>query len=384
MKTLLLAIAVLLALVSRPLAQGYETQATAAWLYDLTTGTVLFEKRASEPLPPASMSKLMTVFMLLEAVREGRVTMDTRFSVSVRAQAIGGSTMFLNTADRPTVRELLTGIIVNSGNDACVVVAEGLAGSEERFAEQMTERGKSIGLKSSTFANSTGWPDPRHRMSVEDLGLLAVRLIEDFPEQYPVFGQLENDFENRSPANRYNRNPLLRMGIGADGLKTGWTDEAGFSLVGSAKQGKRRIVSVITGLPSSEARAREAEALHNWAFRQFAFRTFGKAGDIVATAATHLGEVDAVDLALKEDIQALVPAGAAELITAEAIFQAPISAPIRAGQVVGEMAVNIRNRIVARVPLVAAVTVDQGGFPIRLKAAALKLLDAALGEYRRP
>lgn len=384
MKTLLLAIAVLLALVSRPLAQGYETQATAAWLYDLTTGTVLFEKRASEPLPPASMSKLMTVFMLLEAVREGRVTMDTRFSVSVRAQAIGGSTMFLNTADRPTVRELLTGIIVNSGNDACIVVAEGLAGSEERFAEQMTERGKSIGLKSSTFANSTGWPDPRHRMSVEDLGLLAVRLIEDFPEQYPVFGQLENDFENRSPANRYNRNPLLRMGIGADGLKTGWTDEAGFSLVGSAKQGKRRIVSVITGLPSSEARAREAEALHNWAFRQFAFRTFGKAGDIVATAATHLGEVDAVDLALKEDIQALVPAGAAELITAEAIFQAPISAPIRAGQVVGEMAVNIRNRIVARVPLVAAVTVDQGGFPIRLKAAALKLLDAALGEYRRP
>lgn len=372
-----LIIAALMATTSTAVAQDFDTQATAAWVYDLRTDTVLLEKRSDEAVPPASMSKLMTLFMLFEALRDGRVSMDTPFIVSPRAQEIGGSTMFLNTADRPTVRELITGIVVNSGNDACIVVAEGLAGSEDAFAAQMTERGKAIGLRNSTFANATGWPDPRHRMSPEDIGLIAVRLIEDFPEQYELFSQLENDFEDRSPANRFNRNPLLRMGIGADGLKTGWTSEAGFGLVGSATDGDRRIVSVISGLPSEEARAREARNLHDWAFRSFTVRSFGKAGDVVAAAPVHLGQTDEVTLVLKDDVEALIPSSADEDLTAEAVFLQPLSAPVQAGQIAGDLIVRSGERELARAPLVVGHDVAEGGFKVRMQTAGRTLFDAA-------
>ena len=359
---------------TRILAQDYSTQATAAWLYDVTTKSVLVEKNAAEPLPPASMSKLMTLLMLFEALRDGRVTMETEFAVSLRAQSIGGSTMFLNTADRPTVRELILGIIVNSGNDACIVVAEGLAGSEENFAIQMTKRGREIGLKNSTFANATGWPDPRHRMSVEDLGRVAVRLIEEFPEYYPMFSVMENDFGGRSPANRFNRNPLLWMGLGADGLKTGWTDEAGFGVVGSVVQGNRRVVSVITGLQSAEARSREAEMLSNWAFRQYTLRRLASAGDTITSAKVFLGETDTVPLVLGSNIEALVPVGSQGDLKAEAVFVEPLFAPIQEGQVVGDLIVGNSDREIARAPLIAAQNVEEGGFQVRVEAAAQKLL----------
>ena len=204
-------------------ATAFETRATAAWVYDVGTHAVLMEKNADQPLPPASMSKLMTINMLFEALQDGRVTMDTAFSVSARAREMGGSTMFLNEQDRPTVRDLIYGIIVNSGNDACVVVAEGLAGTEEAFAAQMTERARALGMTGSVFANASGWPDPSHRMTMHDLGILALRLIEEFPTEYKVFAETEFNFADRAPDNRFNRNPLLNLGIGADGLKTGHT-----------------------------------------------------------------------------------------------------------------------------------------------------------------
>lgn len=189
---------VLLALTAALPARAFETLASAAWVYDLTTRTVLMDKNASTPLPPASMSKLMTINMLFEALRDGRVNMDTTFAVSSRARemtALGGSTMYLQESDRPTVDELIRGIIVNSGNDACIVVAEGLAGSEQAFAAQMTERGRAIGLEASTFTNASGWPDPNHRMSMRDLGILSARLIEEFPEYYPMFAETEFNYK---------------------------------------------------------------------------------------------------------------------------------------------------------------------------------------------
>jgi len=205
-----------LALAALP-ARAFETAATAAWVYDMTTGTVLMDKNADQPMPPASMSKLMTINMLFEALRDGRVTMDTTFAVSDRAVQMtkdGGSTMMLQQADRPTVQELIQGIVVNSGNDASVVVAEGLAGTEDAFSEGMTQRALALGMTASTFKNASGWPAEGHLMSMRDLGILGKRLIEEFPDYYPVFAETEYSYKGRSPDNRFNRNPLLGLGIG--------------------------------------------------------------------------------------------------------------------------------------------------------------------------
>jgi len=365
-----LCLAALLALAATPPAQAFETRAGSAWVYDLTTGTVLLEKNADIPLPPASMSKLMTLNMLFEALRDGRVTLDTRFSVSSRAKAMGGSTMFLDETDRPTVEELIKGIIVQSGNDACVVVAEALAGSEQAFAALMTERGRALGLTQSTFANSSGWPDPRHRMSMHDLGLLAVRLITEFPEYYPYFAMQRFEFDGRAPANVTNRNPLLGLGIGADGLKTGHTREAGYGLVGSAVQGDRRVVFVISGLDSESARRQESESIVNWAFRQFVRKTVARAGAEIVQAPVYLGAADSVPLTLAEDLTLLIPALEQDGLTAEAVFNGPLEAPVAAGQAVGELVVTVPDLGERRLPLVTASGVAKGGFLVRLEAAA--------------
>jgi len=365
----LVALFLLLALAALP-AQAFETKARAALVYDLTTNTVLLEKNADTPLPPASMSKLMTLNMLFEALRDGRVTLDTRFSVSSRAKAMGGSTMFLNETDRPSVEELIKGIIVQSGNDACVVVAEALAGSEEAFANLMTERARALGMTQSTFANASGWPDPRHRMSMHDLGLLTVRLLTEFPEYYHYFALETFEFDGRAPANVNNRNPLLGLGLGVDGLKTGHTSEAGYGLAGAALQGDRRIVFVYSGLDSEAARRQEGESIVNWAFRQFLKKTVARAGDPIVEAPVFLGAQETVPLTIDQDISLLVPAVVREGLTAEAVFDGPLEAPIAAGQTVGELIVDVPELGEHRVPLVAAADVAKGGFRVRLEAAA--------------
>ncbi|MCU0908609.1 MAG: D-alanyl-D-alanine carboxypeptidase [Rhodobacteraceae bacterium] len=370
LRLMTLAIAALAAIVTlTPARAAFETAATAAWVYDMSTGTVLLAKNADVPLPPASMTKIMTLNMLFEALRDGRVTMDTRFPVSARAMAMQGSSMFLNQNDRPTVEELIQGIIVQSGNDACVVVAEGLAGSEDAFARLMNERGRAIGLTQSTFANSTGWPNSAHRQSMEDLGRIAVRLIAEFPEYYGYFAQTEYSFDGRVPSNHENRNPLLGLGIGADGLKTGHTSEAGYGLVGSAVQGDRRVVFVITGLPTEAARAEESERIVAWAFRQFVTRTVVDGGTVVAEAPVWLGDARSVGLQAPDDVELLFPALQQGGIAGEVVFRGPIEAPVAAGQQLAELVIPRDGLEPAVIPLVADRDVARGGFAVRMRVA---------------
>lgn len=372
--------ALIMALAVPISGQAFETAATSAYVLDQTTGTVLLEKQADIPLPPASMSKLMTLNMLFEALKDGRVTMDTRFPVSSKAKAMGGSTMFLNERDRPTVEELILGIIVQSGNDACVVVAEGLAGSEATFAAQMTTRAKALGMNNSSFANASGWPHPGQRMSMHDLGILAERLINVFPEYYPFFAQVEFPFDGRSPDNRFNRNPLLKLGIGADGLKTGHTQEAGYGLVGSAKQGSRRVTFVISGLTSEKARAEEAERVVSWAFRQFVEKTVAKGNTQIATAPVWMGNETRVGLVAAEDAVLLVPALSHGDLKAEVRYKSPLQAPIDKGQEVAKLVISLEGMPDAEIPLVADRDITRGGFLPRLKAAAQVLFKQVASE----
>ncbi len=350
-------------------ARAFDTRARAAWVYDMTTDTVLLAKNADEQLPPASMSKLMTVNMLFEALRDGRVRLDEQFAVSSRAKSMGGSTMFLNETDRPTVEELIKGIVVLSGNDACVVVAEGLAGTEEDFAKKMNERAKALGLDHSTFANASGWPHPNQRMSMHDLGRVAERLIDEFPEYYGYFALTEYPYDGRSPDNRFNRNPLLHLGIGADGLKTGHTQESGYGLVGSAVQGGRRIVFAITGLTSERERAEEAERVVNWAFRDFVQKTVAPKGTRMAEADVWLGDARRVGLVTGEDLSLLLPSLAQDRLKANVVYTGPIEAPIAEGQKLAEMQIEVPGIPNVTVPLVAEKAVAKGGFTSRIRTA---------------
>jgi D-alanyl-D-alanine carboxypeptidase (penicillin-binding protein 5/6) len=374
---ILLALVALTAAATTAAAQTvFETRATAAYVYDVTTDTVLFEKNSDVPLPPASMSKLMTLYMLFDALRDGRVTLEEQFSVSSRAKAMGGSTMFLNELDRPTVEELIQGIVVSSGNDATVAVAEGLAGSEAAFARLMNEVAPTIGLRDSTFTNASGWPDPNHRMSMRDLGRLSAILVTEFPEYYGYFSQEEFDYKDRSPANRFNRNPLLGMGVGADGLKTGHTEEAGYGLAGSAQQGARRVVFVISGLGSVAERAEESERILAWAFRQFVERPVVSGGTVVAAADVWMGDHTRIELVAPEDVSLLLPALNPEVTSATVEYRGPIEAPIEKGQAVAELVLTRDGLTEARIPLVSDRDVLRGGFVPRMRTAALVLLDS--------
>lgn len=365
-----------------PARAAYETQATSAYIYDITTDTVLFEKNADTPLPPASMSKLMTLYMLFEALRDGRVTLETTFGVSTKARQMGGSTMFLDETDRPTVEELIKGIIVQSGNDACIVVAEGLAGTEDAFARQMNIKAPEIGLTNSTFANSSGWPNPNHRMSARDLGVLATRLITEFPEYYGYFALEEFDFDGRSPSNRFNRNPVLGLDMGADGLKTGHTEEAGYGLTGSAVQGDRRIVFVFTGLNSTAERRQEAQSIINWAFRQFVGKTVAEAGQQITEAPVWMGDHERVGLVAPQDISLLVPAIDPDSLQTRVEYRSPLEAPIQEGARIADLVVTARDMPEKRLPLVADRNVTRGGFLPRVRASSRVLFDKAMGQVQ--
>ncbi|MCZ0813994.1 MAG: D-alanyl-D-alanine carboxypeptidase family protein [Pseudomonadota bacterium] len=353
-------------------AAAFDTRAKAAFVYDMKTGTVLLDKNADEPLPPASMSKLMTLYVTFEAIRDGRLSLDEELPVSQHAMSYGGSTMFLDTTDRVRVEDLLRGIIVLSGNDACAVLAEALSpdGTEAGFARYMTQRAQKMGMTNSTFINSNGWPAAGHRMSVRDLALLARRIIEDFPGFYPMFAETEYAFDGRAPQNTRNRNPLLSRNIGADGLKTGHTVEAGYGLVGSAKQGDRRVVFVVSGIDSQQARAEESEAIVNWAFRQFVEKSVLKAGTEVARADVWMGDMPSVGLTPAEDISTLLPVLASDDLKAEVVYQGPIRAPVKAGDELAELVFAPEGLPETRVPLVAAQDVPRGGFMARIRTVS--------------
>lgn len=384
--TLCQAIALGIAMLATGAAQAFDTQARAAYVFDLTTKTVLLAKNADTPLPPASMSKLMTLYIAFEALRDGRLRLDEKLPVSAHAMNYGGSTMFLDTTDRVAVEDLIKGIIVLSGNDACAVIAEALSpdGTEAGFAVYMTQRAQALGMTNSTFANSNGWPAAGHRMSMRDLGLLATRLIEDFPNFYPMFSQRTFAFDGRAPQNNTNRNPLLGLGIGADGLKTGHTEEAGYGLVGSAQQGNRRVIFVLSGLGSTAARAQESEAVVNWAFRQFTQKTLLKAGETVTKANVFMGAMPSVTLTTEEDLTTLVPALGGDQVQAEVVYNGPLTAPVAKGDRVAELILTPEGLPETRVPLVAGESVAKGGFMTTVATALDHLLTEIGGGSAAP
>ncbi len=370
-------------------AQGYETEATAAYVIDHGSGQVLLAQNADVPLPPASMSKLMTLLMAFEALRDGRLSLETRIGVSEHAMSFGGSTMFLNTTDRPTVEDLIRGIIIVSGNDASVALAEALSpdGTEAGFARIATERARALGMASTTIVNSSGWPAPGHVMSMRDLGILAEEIITAHPEYYRYFVETEFDYENRAPANRFNRNPLLGLGIGADGLKTGHTQEAGFGLVGSAVQGSRRVTFVITGLQSAEARARESERILNWAFRQFVERQVVTQGTEIARVPVFMGTGPDVAIAPARDLSLLVPVVGEAPLHAEMTYISPVIAPVAIGDTLGEMVVRLGegdDLIEHRIALLAAQDVPEGGIVVRLSTAMRAVMEEVFGPTPTP
>ena len=367
--------AAIAALLGSP-ALAFDTTARAAFVLDQSTGTVLLAKNADEALPPASMSKLMTLYMAFEAIREGRLELDERLPVSSHAMSYGGSTMFLDTTDRVRVEDLLRGIIVLSGNDACAVIAEALSpdGTERGFADLMTRRAAQMGMTSSTFKNANGWPAEGHVMSMRDLTLLASHLIRDFPEFYPIFAERSFEFDGRAPQNASNRNPLLGLGIGADGLKTGHTAEAGYGLVGSAEQNGRRVIFSLTGLDSTRARAEEAESIVNWAFRQFAEKKITSAGQPVALAQVWNGAAESVGLVTREDVNLLLPTLTGAPLEAEVVYTGPLRAPIAEGAQLAELIVRPEGLPEHRVPLVAQNAVAQGGFVNRMLTVSKALV----------
>ncbi|WP_127105622.1 D-alanyl-D-alanine carboxypeptidase family protein [Pararhodobacter zhoushanensis] len=369
---LLTACVVVIASATASLAQSpYGGRAPNFYIYDFGSGQVLAQQNADIPLPPASMSKLMTLAMLYDALSEGRVSLDTTWNVSTHAHEMGGSSMFLETRDRPTTEDLIRGLAVVSGNDAAVAIAEGLGGTEAAFAQMAQLRAEQIGMTQTTIANASGWPDPRHRMSLHDLGVLATYLIEDHADLYHYLGETEFTWNGITQPNRV---PLLGSGSGVDGLKTGHTEEAGYSLAGSARQGSRRIVYVFSGLNSTAERAEESERIITWAFRQFVERDVLEEGQAVAQADVWMGTQSTVSLVASADLAVLVPAIQQGDIVSRVEYDGPLAAPIAQGQEVAQLIVEVPGLPNPfTLPLVAGEAVPEGGFMPRMRTAALIL-----------
>jgi D-alanyl-D-alanine carboxypeptidase (penicillin-binding protein 5/6) len=357
-------------------AAAIETPARQAILLDMGTGAVLFEKNADEPMPPASMSKLMTVYLLLERLRDGRLKMDDTLPVSEKAwreggSASGGSTMFLEPGTSVKVEDLIQGIIVQSGNDASIVVAEGLANDEAAFAKEMTKRGRELGLRNTVFRNATGWPDPEHLTTARDLALLAQRTIEDFPQYYHYYSEKEFTYNGIRQANR---NPLLYKDLGADGLKTGHTEASGYGLTASARKRDRRLILVINGLNDVRDRTRESERLISWGFRDFDNYALFKAGEEVSTAEVWLGKAENVALVVDRDLTVTLPNAARPEMKVSVAYDGPIPAPITEGDRLAVLKISAPGVETVEVPLVAGSSVEKLGFFGRLFAAVKHLV----------
>ncbi len=355
-------------------AMALETPAKQAILIDYNTGAVLFQKNADELMPPASMSKLMTVTMIMERLKDGSLKMEDTFPVSERAWRKGGSKMFVEVGKRVKVSDLLRGIIVQSGNDACIVVAEALGGSEEGFAQLMTERAREIGLTHSTFRNATGWPDPNHQMTAHDLSRLATYIIKNFPEYYSIFSEKSFTY---SKIKQGNRNPLLYSNSGADGLKTGHTEDSGYGLVGSAKRGDRRLIVVVNGLGSAKERGRESERIMEWGFREFDNYALFKKGQEVAKAQVWLGAQDLVPLLIDQDLTVTMSRKDRRSMEVKLVYNEPIPAPIIKGSPIARLVITTPEMDPIEIPLLAAENVERPGMFKRVTSAIKYVLFGA-------
>ncbi|MCB2102276.1 MAG: D-alanyl-D-alanine carboxypeptidase [Rhodobacterales bacterium] len=354
-----------------PAWAAVETPAREALLIDTRTGAVLLEKNAHDRMPPASMSKLMTVYMVMDELKEGRLSLDDTLPVSENAWEKGGfksgsSTMALEPNTRVRVEDLLRGIIVQSGNDACIVAAEALSGSETAFAQAMTIRARELGLTDSTFRNATGWPDPEHRMTAWDLAALARRTIADHADYYHYYAEKTFTYNG---IKQQNRNPLLYKDMGADGLKTGHTQESGYGLVGTVERDGRRLILVVNGLDSKKERASESERLLEWGFREFQNYDLFKAGETVTDAEVWLGDQATVPLVIEKDLTLTLKRRARRTMNVVVRYDQPIPAPFVKGDRLATLVISGKDMEPVEVPLVAGADVAQLGFVGRIGAA---------------
>ena len=347
-----------------------ETAARQAYLVDTSTGTVLFAKDAESQMPTSSMSKMLTMYLVFEAIKNGKIKLSDTLPTSEHAWKQEGSRMFLNVGERAKVEDMIRGVIVQSGNDAAVALAEGVGGTEESFAELMNEKARQLGMAHSHFVNATGMPDPQHYSTAHDLATLAVALIHDFPEDYHYFSELEFTYNNIKQGNR---NPLLYRSLNVDGLKTGHTDVGGYGLTASALRNGRRVVLVLNGMADMQARADESAKLLDWGYREFGLYPVAKTGDVIAEAKVWLGRDASVPLVAAGDLALTLPRAARAGLKAEAVFDQPVAAPIAKGQQIGKLIVTAPGAEAREVPLVAAKEVVRLGFFARL-SAKLRLL----------
>jgi serine-type D-Ala-D-Ala carboxypeptidase (penicillin-binding protein 5/6) len=353
-------VAMLVAAAPATAQESYESKATHAILIDARTGRVLFEKDADTAIPPASMSKMMTMIMVFEALKAGTLTLDQQFTVSEdawrRGGAVsGGSTMYAEVKSSIRLEDLIKGAVVQSANDACIVMAEALAGGEPAFAQRMTLRAREIGAVNATFKNATGLPDPEHRMSVRDLSVMARHIITSFPDYYKYYSLPEFTWNKIT---QQNRNPLLKDYPGADGMKTGFTKEAGYGLVGSAERDGRRLIMVIAGLKSIAERRQEAQSLLDWGFRQFRAVDVYAKGDRVGQARVWGGTQRSVPLLVTQNVRVALSAQEQEVAEVKLAYNGPLMAPVEAGREVGSVRFIVDGVTVADVPVVTAAPVE--------------------------
>ena len=372
--TLLAAACALGAGLAGAAAQSFQTAAPHAILIDADSGSVLFEKAADERFSPASMAKLMTTDIVFEALKSGRLSMDTDFTVTEDAwkrggAGGGGSSMFAQVNSRIKMSDLLRGLIVQSGNDAAITIAENMAGSEEAFAGLMNQRAKEIGLTNSTFRNATGYSAPDQKVTARDMAKLALHIIETYPDYYKIFSEKEFTWNK---IRQQNRNPLLALDIGADGLKTGYLEESGYALTGSAVQNGQRLVLVVSGLKTARDRAAESRKLMEWGFRAFEPRQVFAPGETVAEASVYGGQTGSVPLVAKKPVRVLLPRGSSDRVSAKAIYTGPLVAPVAEGQQVGVLRVQRGETVALDQPLYAGATVEPGTLPQRAMDAALE------------
>jgi serine-type D-Ala-D-Ala carboxypeptidase (penicillin-binding protein 5/6) len=355
-------------------AGGIETEARNAYIIDFRTGAVLLDKNADERIPPASMSKMMFYYTVFSYLKDGKAKLDDMLPVSEKAWRTQGSKMFVPLGGKVKIEDLLRGVIIQSGNDACIVLAEGLAGSEQAFVDVMNKKAQEIGLTGSHFANVTGLPDPEHYMTARDLATLAKHIITDFPEFYKFESEKEFTYNG---IRQGNRNPLLYKDVGADGLKTGHTEEAGYCLTASAVRDNRRIIMVLAGMPTMKSRVTESERLLEWAFREFGGYTLYKPGDTVDEADVWLGAETKVPLTVASDAVVTIPRRSRKDMKVTAVYDKPIKAPIAQGQNVGKLVVTVPGQNPTEFPLVAGASVERLGAMGRVGAALSYLVFGA-------
>ena len=356
--------------------QLFETRAKQAFLIDADTGTVLFSKDADTPIPPASLAKIMTMEVVFNAIKSGRLTMDDEFYVSENAWRTGGapsgtSTMFAEIKSSIKLRDLIQGVIVQSANDGCIVIAEGMAGSEANFAELMNERARAIGLKDLHFKNATGLPAEGQTVTVHDLALLGLHMWREYPEFYTYYGQREFTWNGIL---QRNRNPLLAMDIGADGMKTGYTEESGYAIVGSVNRDGRRLFAAMSGMESDRQRAEEARKLLDWGMRAFEKQQLFAAGEIVGEAQLFGGAKSGVELRADGPVSIFVPITNRDRLVARIVYMGPVEAPVEEGTEIGALKVWVGDTLSQETPLYAAESVGVGKLHQRALDAIEELL----------